>query len=29
MSDGGGSQWREQQIETESAEPPSWTGFGF
>lgn len=29
MSDGGGSQLREQQIDAESAEPPSLAGFGF
>jgi hypothetical protein len=29
MSDGGGSQLREQQIDTESAEPPSLTGSCF
>ena len=29
MSDGGGKQLREQQIDTESAEPPSLAGFGF
>jgi hypothetical protein len=26
MSDGGGTQLREQQIDTDSAEPPSLTG---
>jgi hypothetical protein len=29
MSDGGGIQLREQQIDTESAEPPSLAGLGF
>jgi hypothetical protein len=28
MSDGGGKQLREQQIDTESAEPPSLASFG-
>jgi hypothetical protein len=26
MSDGGNSRWREQQVDTESAEPPSVAG---
>jgi hypothetical protein len=29
MSDGGGTQLREQQVDTESTEPPSLTGFCF
>ena len=29
LSDGGSSRLREQQIETESAEPPSLTGSSF